>query len=156
MVVTNSAVLGLDVEQRNRLEGLLVDFERSWHEGCLAEKAAALPQDGPLRRGGLVEMVKIDLERNWQNGRTPTGRRPAAACPLPGSRAFGYIDRQTLTRDVVAATFQKLGECETFQPGAGAASTIMPREGIRADARTEGTPTTRTRPVRRRSPTGEI
>ena len=81
MAVTNSAVLSLDAEQRNRLESLLVEFERSWHTGRLAECATALPQDGPLRAAALVELAKIDLERNWQGGRRPAAEDYAARFP---------------------------------------------------------------------------
>ena len=72
MAIANSLVFTLDVQQRNRLECLLVNFERSWHEGRLAECAAELPEDRSIRRIALVEMVKIDLERSWQSGRQPT------------------------------------------------------------------------------------
>ena len=81
MVVTSSAVRALDVEQRNRLEHLLVEFERSWHTNRLAECIAELPSAGALRVAALVELVKIDLERHWQSGQHPTAEEYAARFP---------------------------------------------------------------------------
>ena len=49
---------------RATLEARLVEFERHWHEGKLAESVSALPApDERLRLPTLVEMIKIDLER---------------------------------------------------------------------------------------------
>src|SRR5262249_61117632 len=54
---------------RQVLEGWLVDFDQAWSAGRLAARARELPPPGhPLRRAALVEMVKIDLERQWQHG----------------------------------------------------------------------------------------
>jgi serine/threonine protein kinase len=58
-------------EQRAVLENWLVEFDRTWGEGRLAERARCLPA-GPLRLPALVELVKIDLERNWRAGRRVT------------------------------------------------------------------------------------
>jgi hypothetical protein len=46
-----------------------VDFDQSWHAGRLAERVRELPpaQD-PLRLPALIELVKIDLEKQWQRG----------------------------------------------------------------------------------------
>src|SRR5262245_60621478 len=81
MAVTNSAVLELSDEQRNHLERWLVAFERSWHKGRLTKWVAKLPPSGLLRRAALVEMVKIDLERNWMSGRRPTSEEYAERFP---------------------------------------------------------------------------
>jgi hypothetical protein len=72
MAATNEQMWLLADEQRQALESWLVEFDRSWHEGRLAERASTLPRDGPLRLPALVEMVKIDLERQWQRGARPT------------------------------------------------------------------------------------
>jgi hypothetical protein len=69
MAATNEQVLRLAGAQRQQLEAYLAEFDQSWHEGRLAEQARALPPDSPLRGPALVEMVKIDLERQWQRGR---------------------------------------------------------------------------------------
>jgi hypothetical protein len=56
-------------EDRRLLEAWLVEFDLSWDEERLATRAATVPSGHPLRRAALVEMVKIDLERQWQRGR---------------------------------------------------------------------------------------
>src|SRR5262245_31020262 len=81
MVVINSVIHALGVEERNRLERLLVEFEQSWHANRLAECVAELPPEGALRAAALVEMVKIDLERRWQSGRRPTAEEYAERFP---------------------------------------------------------------------------
>lgn len=68
MVAANLAELS--ARQREALEAWLFEFDQSWHESALAataEKIEQLPVD--LRPAVLVEMVKIDLERQWQIGR---------------------------------------------------------------------------------------
>ncbi len=81
MAGTNPAVHALDVEQRNRLERSLVEFERSWHANRLTECAANLPSAGAFRAAALVELVKIDLERCWQCGKRPTAEEYAVRFP---------------------------------------------------------------------------
>jgi serine/threonine protein kinase/WD40 repeat protein len=68
MAITNPRVWDLSDEQQNRLEGWLSEFDRSWEAGRLPARVEQLPA-GPLRFPALVEAVKIDLERNWQQGR---------------------------------------------------------------------------------------
>src|SRR4051794_30757750 len=70
MAATNTKVWALPEDQRHLLESWLVDFDQSWDEGRLSARAGTLPPTGnPLRLPALIEMVKIDLERNWQGGR---------------------------------------------------------------------------------------
>jgi hypothetical protein len=55
--------------ERQHLEADLVDFDCHWHPHKLAERMAVLPAVGQvLRLPALVELVKIDLERHWQQG----------------------------------------------------------------------------------------
>ncbi len=60
---------GLDRSARARLESLLVRFDLNWGPDELATAVAGLPADEPTRRAALVELVKIDLERQWRAGR---------------------------------------------------------------------------------------
>ena len=61
-------LLELSQEDRETLETWLVEFDQTWQEDALATWAAEkLP--GPettLRRLALAEMVRVDLERQWQ------------------------------------------------------------------------------------------
>jgi formylglycine-generating enzyme required for sulfatase activity/serine/threonine protein kinase len=52
------------------LEAWLVEFDQSWQEDALASWVAnKLPGPGsPLRAPAVTEMVKIDMERQWQRG----------------------------------------------------------------------------------------
>src|SRR5207248_662799 len=57
---------------RRVLESWLVEFDQAWQQDSLAERVRRLPPQGsPLRLPALVEMVKIDLEHQWQQGRRP-------------------------------------------------------------------------------------
>jgi hypothetical protein len=48
----------------------LTEFDQSWNEHRLAAFVRDLPSpDASLRRPALLEMVKIDLKRNWEQGR---------------------------------------------------------------------------------------
>src|SRR5262249_44668168 len=70
-MTANTQLSNLTDQQRATVERWLADFDQGWDEGRLAARAAELPA-GPLRLPGLVEMVKIGLERNWQRGRKVT------------------------------------------------------------------------------------
>jgi predicted Ser/Thr protein kinase len=59
----------LSAPDRQTVEAWLVAFDQHWHDGKLDAHAAALPPPpSALRLPALVEMVKIDLERQWQHG----------------------------------------------------------------------------------------
>ncbi len=69
MAAANTHLLKLPEAQRQILEAWLMDFERSWHPTRLAARVRELPPPGhPLHLPGLTELVKIDLERQWQQG----------------------------------------------------------------------------------------
>jgi serine/threonine protein kinase/Flp pilus assembly protein TadD len=56
--------------ERRLLETWLIEFDQSWRDGRLAERVRELPPAGhPLRLAALIELVKIDLERQWELGR---------------------------------------------------------------------------------------
>jgi hypothetical protein len=70
MAAANLHLAKLSDADRGVLEGWLVEFDQSWHEKRLAFQVRQLPPaDNPLRLAALIEMVKIDLERQWQMGR---------------------------------------------------------------------------------------
>jgi WD40 repeat protein len=63
-------LLELSPPDRLQLEAWLAEFEEAWDEHLLAARVERLPPPGqPLRLPALIELVKIDLERNWQRGR---------------------------------------------------------------------------------------
>jgi WD40 repeat protein len=60
----------LALADRLQLEAWLAEFDEAWNEQLLAARVGRLPPPGqPLRLAALIELVKIDLERNWQNNR---------------------------------------------------------------------------------------
>ncbi len=70
MAAADTQLRHLSDAQRARLEAWRIDFERSWHEKLLRTRARDLANlEEPLRLPALVEMVKIDLERQWQKSR---------------------------------------------------------------------------------------
>jgi WD40 repeat protein len=70
MSTTPARLLELAPADRLLLEAWLAEFEEGWDEQRLATRVEQLPPAGqPLRLPALIELVKIDLERNWQHGR---------------------------------------------------------------------------------------
>ncbi len=70
MPATNPSALALSESDRQVLDTWLAEFDRSWHCEALAERVqelSALP--AALHFPALVEMVKLDLGRQWQQGR---------------------------------------------------------------------------------------
>ena len=69
MAVSKSKLSELAEADRQLLESWLIDFEDAWHEQLLPERITQLPDSpSPLRLAALAEMVKIDIERQWQAG----------------------------------------------------------------------------------------
>jgi hypothetical protein len=69
MAATNVLLQNLSDEKRALVESWLVRFEQTWDEGKLPSQVRELPADPSLRQSLLMEMVKIDLERQWQRQR---------------------------------------------------------------------------------------
>jgi len=68
--MANRSPAALSATHREALEPWLIEFDRAWHEEALAAWAQKLSTlESGLRPVALVEMVKIDLERQWQRGR---------------------------------------------------------------------------------------
>jgi serine/threonine protein kinase len=66
MAAANADLLRLADADRRQLEAWLLEFEASWADGRLSASLARwAPPGHPLRVPLLVEMVKIDLERQW-------------------------------------------------------------------------------------------
>jgi serine/threonine protein kinase len=69
MSATEPRLSRLSGTDLHRLELLLVEFDRGWEDGHLDAAARRLPPGDPLRLPALLEMVKVDLEKQWQRGR---------------------------------------------------------------------------------------
>ena len=69
MNMATDHLLALSDAERERLEGLLFEFDQAWSAERFAESTAKLPaENGALRMAALVEMVKIDMERRRKAG----------------------------------------------------------------------------------------
>src|SRR5206468_1987074 len=61
--------IDLSVEDHDRVERLLADFDRDWADGLFATQVALLPPTGhPLRTSTLLALLRIEIERQWQHG----------------------------------------------------------------------------------------
>src|SRR5262245_9687399 len=89
----------LSDDDQKKLEWLLVEFDRQWREGSLAEHAGRLDAAAPLRPRALAEMVKIDLERPWGMGRPTTVESYLTTYPELGTP-------ETLPAELIQAEFQ--------------------------------------------------
>jgi formylglycine-generating enzyme required for sulfatase activity/serine/threonine protein kinase len=94
-------LLHLSARDQETLEAWLVTFGQSWRDEALAEWATTrLPAPGnPLRRLALSEMVKIDLEHQWQRGRPVLVESYLERYPELGSAA-------TIGADLLVAEYQ--------------------------------------------------
>jgi hypothetical protein len=84
----------LSERDRQLVESWLVEFDLGWTPDRLSARARELPADSALRLPALVEMVKIDLERQWQRGE----RRPLEAYlhAFPELAAWGTVTGELL------------------------------------------------------------
>ena len=69
MAALNPRLADLSDDDRQVLESWLVEFDQRWDEGVLANRVEQIPPGSSWRLPALAEMVKIDLERQWQRGR---------------------------------------------------------------------------------------
>ncbi|HYT95489.1 MAG TPA: serine/threonine-protein kinase [Gemmataceae bacterium] len=99
MAASNALLQGLSHEQRRFVEGWLVEFEQTWDEGRLLARTHELPADPTLRRPLLIEMAKIDLERQWQRN-----RRPCLEEYLRDYPELGTVD--TVPADLLQAEYE--------------------------------------------------
>src|ERR1700682_2537524 len=105
---TDPGLAALSADERQKLDGWVVGFDQSWHEGRLAECVRALPGSGnPLRKPALLEMVKIDLDRHWQRGRKPSVEDYLRDWPelgTPDTVAAGLIQAEYFARQQAGDT----------------------------------------------------
>ena len=69
MTVLNPRLRDLSDDDRQVLESWLVEFDQGWDEGLLANRLDQIPPGSSWRLPALAEMVKIDLQRQWERGR---------------------------------------------------------------------------------------
>jgi predicted Ser/Thr protein kinase len=99
MIAANPKLETLSDADRQSLESWLVQFDQSWDENRLADQVRErLPVGTPVRLPGLIELIKIDLKRQWQRGRQPTVETYLEAYPELG-------DRDTAPADLLQAEY---------------------------------------------------
>ena len=87
---------GLAKTERAQLEKLLVDFDQHWSADRLTEVVGQLSASGPVRIVTVRELVKIDLERQWQAGKPVTLQQYQSRFPE-------LFDTGTVPADLVQA-----------------------------------------------------
>lgn len=93
MIADNPKLDVLSETDRQIVESWLVSFDKSWSGTRLADQVRELPPPGsPLRLPALLEMVKIDMERQWQEGQRPTVDSYLAAYPELGRPDDAPVD----------------------------------------------------------------
>ena len=100
MAGANANLLELSDQQRRELERDLVEFDCSWSEERLAAQVRSPPcAKSPWRLAALVEMVKIDLERQWERG-----QQPSIEAYLETYPELGTVD--TVPADLIQAEYE--------------------------------------------------
>jgi serine/threonine protein kinase len=99
--MANVTLLELSQSDRNTLESWLVAFDTAWQEDALATWVRdKLPgRESPLRAPALIEMIKVDLERQWQHG-----RRLSLASYLERYPELGTFE--TIPADLILAEYE--------------------------------------------------
>ncbi len=85
MTVLNARLADLCDDDRRALDSWLLEFDQRWDEGLLASRVDLIPPGSSWRLPALVEMVKIDLERQWRRGRQVSLESYIEAFPELGS-----------------------------------------------------------------------
>ncbi len=101
MTATNQTLADLSDDHRRLLESWVMDFDQHWDEDRLAAAVKQVPRDHPLRPLALAEMVKIDLERRWRQGRKAKLEAYLRALPelgTPDSVALDLIQAEVEAR----------------------------------------------------------
>ncbi len=100
---------------RVQLEGYLFEFDRSWSPNALAARVDQLPPGNSVyRQAALVELVKIDLERQWQAGNRRTVEDYLRQFPDLGSQ--GAVSTDLLLAEYEARhRFGTPAEVQDFQ-----------------------------------------
>ena len=69
MAAADTKVVDLSPADHDRVERLLADFDRDWSAGQFVAVLEQLPPAGhPLRASALLGLVRVEIERQWQNG----------------------------------------------------------------------------------------
>src|SRR5262249_47192588 len=99
MAFSHRSLSELSEQDRRVVEGWLVAFEQDWDERRLVAQVRRLPAEGPLRGAALARLVKIDLGRQWQNGRRANVEAYLKAFPELGTP-------ETVPADLVLAEYE--------------------------------------------------
>lgn len=86
MPALSAHLAGLSEKDRVQLETWLVEFDETWRDGHVDAWAKKLAGH-TLRRPALLEMVKIELERQWSKGRRSVLEAYLKSYPELGSAA---------------------------------------------------------------------
>src|SRR5688572_6903269 len=99
MAASSAGLAQLDGQDRQTVEAWLTEFDQNWDERRLGVQVRRLPPEGLLRRAALTELVKIDIRRQWQQGRRVKIEAYLKAFPELGTH-------ETVAADLVAAEYE--------------------------------------------------
>src|SRR5579884_1150771 len=100
MATSQETARGLSAAERRQLEFRLAAFARQWRDGLLEETAEHMARSGDrLRDATLPELVKLDLQRQWQGG-----RRRLLESYLERHPVLGTAD--TVAADLIRAEYE--------------------------------------------------
>ncbi len=69
MAAADPKAVDLSVHEHDRVERLLADFDHDWSDGQFASHVEQLPPAGhPLRASALFGLLRIEIDRQWQQG----------------------------------------------------------------------------------------
>ncbi len=100
MAVANPHFAALTGQDLQTVHFWIEEFARSWKDGCLAGRVRQLPPQGHrLRLPALIELVKVDLQRQWQKNRPVTVEGYLKAYPELGTP-------DTVAADLIQAEYE--------------------------------------------------
>jgi formylglycine-generating enzyme required for sulfatase activity len=99
MDAPNPQLAELTDDDRQVVESWLVAFDQQWDESLLASRVDQIPPGSSWRVPALAEMVKIDLERQWQHGSKVSLETYLAQFPELGTA-------EDVSADLIAAEYE--------------------------------------------------
>jgi predicted Ser/Thr protein kinase len=100
----NARLANLSDADRQVVEAWLVAFDQDWDEALLASRVPQIPPESSWRLPTLAEMVKIDLERQWQCGARVSLESYLARFPELGSP-------ESVSADLIRAEYEVRRQC---------------------------------------------
>lgn len=100
MAQVHAKLHDLPDEMQARIESWVIDFDQSWSPERLGEQVSGLPKRGSqVRACALVELIKVDIERQWSKGKRLTIEDYLETYPELGTK-------ETVAADLIQAEYE--------------------------------------------------